>query len=180
MSPERLRGENYDSTGDVWSVGVTMLELWLKRYPFRNTETPISLLGEIERTDFRRLFKGLRMSDHMQQCLLEMLDLNPYRRLHSADLINMSWFEYCNSSTLTTAQQVRSFNHNACMVLVHMHRAFHHSLDDVLLCRSSNPGYTQRTTTTTGSPTATAPSNPRYRRWLQQQQLLLLLTRSRS
>lgn len=106
MSPERLRGENYDSTGDVWSVGVTVLELWLKRYPFRNTETPISLLGEIERTDFRRLFKGLNMSEHMQQCLLEMLDLNPYRRLHSADLINMSWFEYCNSNTLTSAQQV--------------------------------------------------------------------------
>jgi len=113
MSPERLRGENYDSTGDVWSVGVTVLELWLKRYPFRNTETPISLLGEIERTDFRRLFMGLRMSDHMQQCLLKMLDLNPYRRLHSADLINMSWFEYCNSSTLTTAQQVHSFNSSA-------------------------------------------------------------------
>jgi hypothetical protein len=71
------------------------------------------LLGEIERTDFRRLFMGLRMSDHMQQCLLKMLDLNPYRRLHSADLINMSWFEYCNSSTLTTAQQVHSFNSSA-------------------------------------------------------------------
>ena len=107
MSPERLRGENYDSTGDVWSVGITMLELWLKNYPFRNTETPISLLGEIERTDFSRLLKRMNMSVHMQQCLLQMLYLDPYRRLNSADLITMSWFEYCNSSTLTAAQQVR-------------------------------------------------------------------------
>jgi len=111
MSPERLRGENYDSTGDVWSVGVTVIELWLKRYPFRNTETPISLLGEIERTDFSWLLKRMNISEHMQQCLLKMLHLNPYRRLHSADLVTMSWFEYCNSSTLTTAQEVGSFDH---------------------------------------------------------------------
>jgi serine/threonine protein kinase len=38
-------GEPYDSSGDVWSVGIMMVQLWLKRYPFEdNISSPIELL----------------------------------------------------------------------------------------------------------------------------------------
>ena len=45
MSPERLLGKQYDSSGDIWSVGILLIQLWEKRYPFEDcSATPI---GEI-------------------------------------------------------------------------------------------------------------------------------------
>ena len=34
MSPERLRGDEYNFTADIWSVGVILLEALLKEHPF--------------------------------------------------------------------------------------------------------------------------------------------------
>jgi serine/threonine protein kinase len=36
MSPERLLCHEYDKSGDIWSVGITIVQLWTKRYPFSN------------------------------------------------------------------------------------------------------------------------------------------------
>ena len=42
MAPERIMGHSYTITSDVWSVGVTILELALNRYPFsEDGETPM-------------------------------------------------------------------------------------------------------------------------------------------
>lgn len=49
MSPERLLGDGYDFSGDIWSVGVMMMELWTKRCPFQDhLSSPLKLLEEIE------------------------------------------------------------------------------------------------------------------------------------
>jgi serine/threonine protein kinase len=64
MSPERLLGEQYDASGDIWSVGIMMVQLWTKRYPFEdNISTPIDLLTELESLHLDRL---------LQVCLISM------------------------------------------------------------------------------------------------------------
>ena len=34
MSPERLNGKEYNFSSDVWSVGILIIQLWTKVYPF--------------------------------------------------------------------------------------------------------------------------------------------------
>mmetsp|Transcript_94055 Transcript_94055/g.140938 ORF Transcript_94055/g.140938 Transcript_94055/m.140938 type:complete len:96 (+) Transcript_94055:141-428(+) len=38
MSPERFKGENYTSDTDLWSLGLTILECALGRYPYMPEE----------------------------------------------------------------------------------------------------------------------------------------------
>ncbi len=110
MSPERLRGEKYDAAGDVWSVGISIIELWEKAYPFRNiADTPISLLGELERVSFNRLLSrsAVGYSKQMKEFLLQTLEPDPRRRPGAADLMSHSWFEVTGVTTLPDAQAVR-------------------------------------------------------------------------
>jgi serine/threonine protein kinase len=49
MSIERLLGREYSSSSDLWSVGVMLIELWNKRYPFEEyCSSPIELLQRLE------------------------------------------------------------------------------------------------------------------------------------
>lgn len=49
MAPERIRGQPYTVTSDVWSLGLTLMELALNRFPFETSIslTPIELLTQI-------------------------------------------------------------------------------------------------------------------------------------
>ncbi len=51
MSPERLASQPYSATADVWSLGVTLLECALGRYPFRVDQGPVSTMLEILDSD---------------------------------------------------------------------------------------------------------------------------------
>ncbi|ORZ25358.1 kinase-like domain-containing protein [Absidia repens] len=43
MSPERIRGSPYSVKSDVWSLGITIMELALARFPFPADGTPLSI-----------------------------------------------------------------------------------------------------------------------------------------
>ncbi|KAI8100168.1 kinase-like domain-containing protein [Halteromyces radiatus] len=43
MSPERIRGSPYTIQSDVWSLGITIMELALARFPFPADGTPLSI-----------------------------------------------------------------------------------------------------------------------------------------
>jgi mitogen-activated protein kinase kinase len=34
MSPERMEGEQYNYEGDIWSVGIVLVELMTGKFPF--------------------------------------------------------------------------------------------------------------------------------------------------
>lgn len=42
--PERISGKEYTIRADVWSTGITLLELVQKRFPFPNDVPPIELI----------------------------------------------------------------------------------------------------------------------------------------
>jgi serine/threonine protein kinase len=112
MSPERLRGEKYDAAGDIWSVGISVIELWEKAYPFLNiADTPISLLGELERVSFSRILSRSRVgySKQLKDFLLLTLEPDPAKRLGAADLMSAEWFEVTGVVSLPDAQNVRSY-----------------------------------------------------------------------
>lgn len=113
MSPERLRGEKYDQSGDIWSVGITVIELWEKKYPFSHiADTPISLLGELEKTRFDRLLarSSVGYSKEMASFLLQVLNMNYAERPTAADLLLSPWFEVNGiNSSILEAQYVSDF-----------------------------------------------------------------------
>ncbi|BFZ55736.1 Protein kinase C signaling pathway involved MAPKK protein [Savitreella phatthalungensis] len=47
MAPERIRGQSYTVTADVWSLGVTLMEVAMNKFPYDTTATPIELLYQI-------------------------------------------------------------------------------------------------------------------------------------
>ena len=123
MSPERLKGEKYDAAGDVWSVGITIIELWEKRYPFLHVaDTPISLLGELERVSFSRLLSrsSVGYSSQMKDFILATLEADPRRRPGAADLMGSPWFEITGTNNLVDAQAVRRNTETHIFFLSHV------------------------------------------------------------
>lgn len=82
MSPERLLGDKYDASGDVWSVGITIVQLWDKHYPFSEVaDTPIDLLSELETLDLERVLDRRRYPQLMRRFIRSMLCFKPDDRL---------------------------------------------------------------------------------------------------
>ena len=44
MSPERMEGENYSYSGDVWSLGILLVELCTGKFPFKETKGFLEML----------------------------------------------------------------------------------------------------------------------------------------
>jgi mitogen-activated protein kinase kinase len=56
MAPERVKGEQYTIRSDVWSTGITLLEIVLNRYPYPVDEGPVDMLLNIVRGPVRCYF----------------------------------------------------------------------------------------------------------------------------
>ncbi|KAJ3867246.1 MAG: Pkinase-domain-containing protein [Lentinula lateritia] len=50
MSPERIQGAQYTVKSDVWSLGISLIELALGRFPFAESESDDSDLSDLEGT----------------------------------------------------------------------------------------------------------------------------------
>jgi mitogen-activated protein kinase kinase len=50
MSPERMKGQSYTITSDVWSLGVTLLEAAQQRFPYFDPANPVAFAGLIDVT----------------------------------------------------------------------------------------------------------------------------------
>ena len=104
MSPERLLGEMYNSSSDIWSVGVMMIQLWTKAYPFENIKSPIDLLSVIE--DLKLDSYIANFPKRMSTIIQSMLAPSPMNRKTSVELLKSSWFQECSVHNISHAQQV--------------------------------------------------------------------------
>lgn len=114
MSPERLLGEQYDASGDIWSVGIMMVQLWTKKYPFEdNISTPIDLLTELEGLRIDRLLKVNGFPDLMSDVVRAMMASDPAGRASCMELLEFKWFQESDINNIRDAQQVPSYTmHN--------------------------------------------------------------------
>jgi len=84
MAPERIQGNEYTIRADVWSTGITLLELVQKRHPFPNDVPPIELImhiiGEPPRLDDEPeadCFWTADMKDFIKQSLIIDFTVRP-------------------------------------------------------------------------------------------------------
>lgn len=47
MSPERMEGESYGFAGDVWSLGVMLIEIVTGQFPYKSTKDFLEMLDII-------------------------------------------------------------------------------------------------------------------------------------
>ena len=92
MSPERLNGENYSYSADVWALGLILLELASGAYPYARTDSYFALLGCIMDGAAPTLPAGSGFSDAFGSLLSLCLDKVPQRRPASKDLLRHPWF----------------------------------------------------------------------------------------
>lgn len=108
MSLERLEGSKYDSSADVWSIAITLLEIWNGHYPFRSYETPINLLMEIQETDLESLLREskIKPSKLMIDFFMDMLIKSYKKRFKATELITSNWFRALKIHSLEDAQSI--------------------------------------------------------------------------
>lgn len=98
MSPERLLGEPYGPNSDLWSLGIVLIELWTKEYPFENVDTPIELVQILEESSTSDLID--LATDAFPPSLAEFvrhcLDMRPEQRIPADILMDSPWFEEVN------------------------------------------------------------------------------------
>jgi len=94
MSVERLLGTEYNSSSDIWSVGIMLLELWTKEYPFKNScSSPIELVQTLEDIVMVQSLAQLRTCPpNMRDLIAALLEKDPMRRSSSGELISHVWF----------------------------------------------------------------------------------------
>ncbi|KAJ5085750.1 Pkinase-domain-containing protein [Penicillium argentinense] len=104
MAPERITGQSYTITSDVWSLGVTLLEVAQHRFPFPADGTEmqpraglIDLLTYIVRQPIPKLKdepeNGIRWSENFKYFIECCLEKEPPRRATPWRMLDHPWVQ---------------------------------------------------------------------------------------
>jgi serine/threonine protein kinase len=86
MAPELIRGLEYDSKVDIWSLGITAIEMAEGEPPLLN-EPPLRALLLITTNKAPTLNKKYRWSQEFHHFLAQCLQLNPEKRASADQLL---------------------------------------------------------------------------------------------
>ncbi|KAJ5894186.1 MAP kinase kinase MKK1/SSP32, partial [Penicillium taxi] len=118
MAPERITGQSYTITSDVWSLGVTLLEVAQHRFPFPADGTEmqpraglIDLLTYIVRQPIPKLKdepqNNIRWSDNFKYFIECCLEKEPPRRATPWRMLEHPWMQDMKNKKVNMANFVR-------------------------------------------------------------------------
>lgn len=101
MAPERIKGESYNITSDVWSLGLTILELASNRFPFPPENEPplgpIDLLSYVISMRTPELkddsFAGIKWTRAFRDFIEHCLEKNGAKRYGPSKMLNHPWLK---------------------------------------------------------------------------------------
>ncbi|TFK23652.1 kinase [Coprinopsis marcescibilis] len=93
MAPERISGRKYTIRSDVWSTGITLLELVQNRFPFPPDLSAIELMMHITASDPPQLEDepGVSRSDEMKDFIKQTLIVDSNLRPTPKDMLAHPW-----------------------------------------------------------------------------------------
>lgn len=116
MAPERIQGKSYTINSDVWSLGVTLLEVAQHRFPFPADGTEmqpraglIDLLTYIVRQNIPKLKdeEGIRWSDSFKYFIECCLEKEPSRRAMPWRMLEHPWMVEMKGKKVSMATFVK-------------------------------------------------------------------------
>jgi len=109
MAPERLSGLEYSIRADVWSTGLSLLELVQNRFPFSNDLPPIELMIHITQSEPPQLEDeaGVHWSDGMKDFIKETLRVDPALRPTPKDMQSHPWIVRIMKQEVNMARWIR-------------------------------------------------------------------------
>ncbi|KAF7361728.1 STE/STE7 protein kinase [Mycena venus] len=109
MAPERIVGQKYTIRSDVWSTGISLLELVQNRFPFPNDLPPIELMMYITAGEPPRLEDepGLQWSDDMKDFIKQTLTVDALTRPTPKDMLAHPWVVSAMKQEVHMARWIR-------------------------------------------------------------------------
>lgn len=115
MAPERIQGQPYTVTSDVWSLGLTIMEVAQHRFPFlpENHEPlmPIELLSVIVNMPAPELKdepeEGIKWSASFRHFLKSCLEKDPKKRASPRQMLGHPWIVGQRNKTVKMAKFVK-------------------------------------------------------------------------
>jgi serine/threonine protein kinase len=96
MSPERLRGETYKRSSDVWSVGLVLLEIVRGGIsPFEEVTSVVELVQTLDECRMNDYIPE-STSNGLREILVGSLDHCPHKRIPASILLSSPWFQFHN------------------------------------------------------------------------------------
>jgi len=115
MAPERIQGAKYTITSDVWSLGLTILEVAMNRFPFPPEGEPplgpIELLTYIVRMDVPPLVddeaEGVKWTKSIRDFINLSLDKDPATRPTPQKLLEHKWIKKSEGRSTDLANWIK-------------------------------------------------------------------------
>ncbi|KAH0588903.1 hypothetical protein H2248_004688 [Termitomyces sp. 'cryptogamus'] len=109
MAPERICGHEYTIRSDVWSTGISLLELVQNRFPFPNDMPPIELMMYITTAEPPRLEDepGVRWSNDMKDFIKETLIVDALTRPTPKDMLVHPWIVHVMKQDVPMARWIQ-------------------------------------------------------------------------
>lgn len=90
MAPEVINEENYDAKADIWSLGITLLEL-AEGVPPYSTHSTLAALRLIPKNDPPKLKDAQKWSPEFHDLLTKCLQKDPTQRPTAIELLTVSF-----------------------------------------------------------------------------------------
>jgi hypothetical protein len=93
MAPEVIRGDEYDSSADIWSLGCTVFEMLVGRPPdYGMPGNPMAMMYKLSSSDaVPELPDDVDVSAEGQAFLRQCFQRNPWRRASAGQLAQHAW-----------------------------------------------------------------------------------------
>lgn len=99
MSPERIKGQKHSYDSDIWSVGLTIAECGLGKFPFDLTEVNIwSILQQVEKNSIPALLTEQEFSPEFRSFVGECMKFDPKERPSASKLLEHAFVKKYETS----------------------------------------------------------------------------------
>jgi mitogen-activated protein kinase kinase len=109
MAPERISGQQYTVRSDVWSTGLTLLELAMNKFPYPPDLGVIELLSYIVSGEVPKLTDepGAEWSADMKDFIAVCLTVDAQTRPRPGDMLHHPWVAKSGQAKVNMAKWVR-------------------------------------------------------------------------
>ena len=91
MSPERMEGEKYSFEGDIWSLGIVLVELMTGSYPYIESRGFLEMLEQIKEDESPNVPENEHFSAELRDFIGICLQKEPENRHSPVRLMAHPW-----------------------------------------------------------------------------------------